>query len=158
MLAIATIWIFYLVAPLKVEERKLQEISSQIEAKKEEAKKVETLKKEAESLREKITAINNFKHDRVMTLNILRELTSILPKNAWLSRARIATTSVDIDGYAGKATELLPKLEASKYFRKVEFASPIMRDARMDTERFNIKMEIEDTKNKETGNIKNEKK
>jgi len=28
----------------------------------------------------------------------------------------------------------------------------------MDTERFNIKMEIEDTKNKETGNIKNEKK
>ncbi|MBS1127383.1 MAG: hypothetical protein H6Q93_1372, partial [Nitrospirae bacterium] len=70
MLAIATIWIFYLVAPLKVEERKLQEISSQIEAKKEEAKKVETLKKEAESLREKITAINNFKHDRVMTLNM----------------------------------------------------------------------------------------
>ena len=158
MLAIAGIWIFYLVAPLKVEEKRLQEISGQIVLKKEEAKKVEDLKKEAEALREKITAIDNFKHDRIMTLNILRELTSVLPKNAWLSRARVAGTSVDIEGYAGKATELLPKLEASKFFRKVEFASPIMRDQRMDSERFNIKMEIEVTKNNETGNIKNEKK
>ena len=91
-----------------------------------------------------------------MTLNILRELTSILPKNAWLSRARLTSTSVDIEGYAGTATGLLPKLEASEYFRKVEFASPIMRDARMNAERFNIKMEVEDTNTGEK--IKHEKK
>lgn len=157
-LAIVSIWIFYLIAPLKIEEKRLQEISAQIVLKKEEAKKVEALKKEAESISEKIIAIDNFKHDRVMTMDVLRELTSILPKNAWLSRARIASSSVDIEGYAGKATELLPKLEASKYFRKVEFSSPIMRDARMTAEKFNIKMELEDTKNNETGNIKNEKK
>ena len=158
MLTILSIWIFYLIAPLKIEEKRLQEISGQILLKKEEAKKVEALKKEAESISEKITAIDNFKHDRVMTMDVLRELTSILPKNAWLSRARIASSSVDIEGYAGKATELLPKLEASKYFRKVEFSSPIMRDTRMTAEKFNIKMEIEATKNNETGNIKNEKK
>jgi len=158
MLAIAIIWIFYLVAPLKVEEKRLQEISGQIVLKKEEAKKVEALKKEAESLREKTTAVNNFKNNRIMTLNILKELTSTLPKNAWLSRARIASTSVDIEGYAGKATELLPKLEASKYFRKVEFSSPTIRDAKMNAERFNIKMEIEDTKNSAGEKIKNEKK
>ncbi|MFZ2198072.1 MAG: PilN domain-containing protein [Thermodesulfovibrionales bacterium] len=154
ILAIATIWVFYLIAPLKIEEKRLQEISAQIVLKKEEAKKVEALKKEAESLREKITAIDNFKHDRIMTINILRELSSILPKNAWLSRARIASSSVDIEGYAGKATELLPKLEASKYFRKVEFSSPIMKDARMTAEKFNIKMEIEYTKNNESGEHK----
>jgi Tfp pilus assembly protein PilN len=156
MLAIATIWIFYLIAPLRVEERRLQEISTQIEAKKEEARKVEALKKEAESIRTEIAAINNFKHDRIMTLNIIRELTSILPKNAWLSRAKITTASVDIEGYAATATELLPKLEASTYFRKVEFASPTIRDAKMNAERFNIKMEIEDTNKGEK--IKNEKK
>ena len=158
MLAIATIWIFYLIAPLKVEEKRLQEISGQIVLKKEEAKKVEALKKEAESIVAEIAAINNFKNDRIMTLNILKELTSTLPKTAWISRARITTTSVDIEGYAGTATELLPKLEASKYFRKVEFASPIMRDARMNADRFNIKMEIEDTKDSAGEKIKNEKK
>ena len=124
--------------------------------KKEEAKKVEGLRKEAESISAEIALINNFKNDRIMTLNILRELTSILPKNAWLSRARLTSTSVDIEGYAGTATGLLPKLEASKYFRKVEFASPTVRDAKMNTERFNIKMEREDTNKGEQ--IKNEKK
>lgn len=143
MLSIALTCIYYLVAPLNVEERRLQEISRQIGPLKEEAKKVEALKKEAESLEERITAIDNFKHERIMTLGILKELASVLPKNTWLSRTRIGTTSVDIEGYAAKATELLPKLEASHYFRKVEFASPIMWDARMNSERFNIKMELE---------------
>ncbi len=158
VLAIAAIWIFYLTAPLKVEEKKLQEISGQIEAKKEEARKVEALKKEAASIGAETASVNNFKNNTVMTLNIIRELTSILPKNAWLSRARITTTSVDIEGYAGTATELLPKLEASKYFKKVEFASPTIRDPRMNADRFNIKMEIEDTKDVAGEKIKNEKK
>ena len=156
LIAIGSICIFYLIAPLKVEENRLQEISSQIVLKKEEAKKVEGLRKEAESISAEIALINNFKNDRIMTLNILRELTSILPKNAWLSRARLTSTSVDIEGYAGTATGLLPKLEASEYFRKVEPASPIMRDARMNAERFNIKMEVEDTNTGEK--IKHEKK
>ena len=157
-LAIASVWIFYLIAPLNVEEKKLQEISSQIGTKKEEARKVEALKKEEESLRAEIAVIDNFKNDRIMTLNILKELTLTLPKTAWLSRARLTTTTVDIEGYADTATELLPKLEASKYFRKVEFASSTMRDARMNTDRFNIKMEIENTNNSKGEKISNEKK
>ena len=156
VLAIASIWIFYLIAPLKVEEKKLQAISGQIVLKKEEAMKVEALKKEAEAITTEIAAVNNFKNSRVMTLNILKELTVTLPRTAWISRAKITTESVDIEGYATTATELLPKLEASKFFKKVEFVSPTIRDARMNAERFNIKMEIEDTNKGE--NIKNEKK
>jgi hypothetical protein len=34
-------------------------------------------------------------------------------------------------------------LEASKFFQKVEFASPTFRDARLNTDRFQIKMELE---------------
>jgi hypothetical protein len=37
----------------------------------------------------------------------------------------------------------LPKLEASKYLKKVEFASPTIRDIRMSADRFVVKMEIE---------------
>lgn len=158
LLAIAGVWIFYLIAPLKVEEKRLQEISGQIGSKKEEAKKVETLKMEADALRAEIAVINNFKNDRIMALNILKELTLTLPKTAWLSRTRLTTTAVDIEGYASAATELLPKLEASKYFRKVEFASSTIRDARMKADRFNIKMEIEETKNSKGEKISNEKK
>lgn len=158
LLVIASLWLFYLIAPLRVEGRKLQQISSQIGQKKEEAKKVEDLKKEAESLGAEIALINNFKDDRIMALDIMKELTTILPKSAWVSRMKITAASVDIEGYAATATELLPKLEASKYFAKVEFASSTMRDARMNADRFNIRMEIENAKNSTGGKAKDEKK
>ena len=40
-------------------------------------------------------------------------------------------------------TGILPKLEDSRYFKKVEFASPTIRDTRLKADRFIIKMEIE---------------
>jgi general secretion pathway protein L len=125
---------------------------------KEEVRKIEALKKELDSLNNEITTINNFKENRPMTLNILKELTSILPKTAWLTRARITESTVEIEGYASSASMLLPKLEASNYFKKAEFASPTFRDARMNADRFNIKMEIEGIKKDEGEVPKNEKK
>jgi general secretion pathway protein L len=143
LLSILALWVLYLVAPLKMERKRLAEIDQQIAARKEEVLKVEALKKETEGARQELASIHDFKSQRPLALNILKELTSILPKNAWLSRMRITRTGVDIEGYAGTATGLLSKLEASPYFRKVEFGSPTFRDTRLNAERFNIKMELE---------------
>ncbi len=149
ILSIMVIWAFYLIAPLKVEEKRLQEIDRQIMLRKEDVRKVETLKKELEALNNEISTINNFKENRPMALNIIRELTAILPKSAWLTRVRITGSTVNIEGYAASATGLLPKLEASSYFKKAEFASPTYRDTRMNADRFNIKVEIEGIKKDE---------
>ncbi|MFH1025867.1 MAG: PilN domain-containing protein [Nitrospirota bacterium] len=143
LLIILGLWIVYLVAPLQIEEKRLQEIDRQIMSRKEEVKKVETLKKEIEALEGEIATINNFKENRRMSLDILKELTAILPKIVWLSRVRVSETNVDLEGYASSATGLLSKLEASSFFKKVEFSSPTFRDTRMNADRFNIKMEIE---------------
>ncbi|MEW6416512.1 MAG: PilN domain-containing protein [Nitrospirota bacterium] len=146
ILSIIVMWVFYLIAPLKVEEKRLREIDRQIMLRKEDVRKVETLKKEIEALNDEISTINNFKENNPMALNIIKELTAILPKNTWLTRVRIAESAVNIEGYAASATGLLPKLEASNYFKKAEFASPTFRDARMNADRFNIKVEIEGIK------------
>jgi len=156
--AIIALWILYMVAPLRIEEKRLKEIDHQIMLRREEVRKVEALKKEIDTLSNEISTINNFKENRPMALNILKELTTILPKTAWLIRVRIIETTVEIEGYASSATELLPKLEASKYFQKVAFASPTFRDAGMRADRFNIKMEIEGPKIDEEERVKSEKK
>jgi Tfp pilus assembly protein PilN len=143
LLIILGLWIVYLVAPLQIEERRLEEIDRQIMSRKEEVKKVEALKKEIEALGGEIATINNFKENRRMSLDIIKELTAILPKTAWLSRVRVSETNVDLEGYASSASGLLSKLETSSFFKKVEFSSPTFRDTRMNADRFNIKMEIE---------------
>lgn len=149
VLAILVMWILYLIAPLRVEEKRLEEIDRQIALRKEEVKKVESLKKELATLEKEIFTIADFKERRPLALNILRELTAILPKTAWLSRLRITETTVEIEGYAASATGILSKLEASLYFQKAEFASPTFRDTRMNSDRFNIKMELEGIKKEE---------
>jgi Tfp pilus assembly protein PilN len=143
VLLLLAMWILYLVSPLRIEGKRLQEIDRQISLRKEEVRNTEALKKEVGSLAHSLATINDFKHNKVLALNILKELTILLPKNAWLTRARITDKTVEIEGYSASATGLLPKLEASSYFKKAEFASPTFRDARMNADRFNIKMEIE---------------
>ncbi len=141
--AVIVIWALYLLAPLQVEKDRLAQITRAIASKKAEVKKVEGLKKDAAELTAEISSIRSFKEDRPMALNILKVLTVVLPKTTWLTRIRVSETEVNIEGYAASASELLPKLEASKLFQKVEFASPTFRDVRMNSDRFVIKMEIE---------------
>jgi Tfp pilus assembly protein PilN len=149
-IAILGMWILYIIAPLRVEERRLQEIDRQISLRKEEVNKIETLKKEIGALNDDISTVDSFKESKPMALNLLKELTIILPKNTWVTRVRITETGVDLEGYSSSATGLLSKIEASRYFKKTEFASPTFRDTRMNADRFNIKTTIVGLKKDET--------
>ncbi|MDA8083406.1 MAG: pilus assembly protein PilM [Nitrospiraceae bacterium] len=140
---IAAAGILYVVAPLRIEQNRLDAIASQISSKKDEVKKIEALQKNIGDLQAEINTVNDFKPAEPVTLNYLKEITTILPKSAWISRLKFSKSTVDLEGYAGSANELLPKLEASRYFKKVEFAQPTFRDSRMNADRFVIRMEIE---------------
>jgi Tfp pilus assembly protein PilN len=147
----------YLVLPLEMQKSRLREIDAHIASRKGEIKKIEALKKEINTLSGEISRIKEFKESRPMALNIMKELTTLLPNTVWLTRTRIAEETVEIEGYASVATEILTKLEQSKLFKKVEFTSPTIRDARMNADRFVIKMEIEGFEKKQAGGEKDEK-
>jgi Tfp pilus assembly protein PilN len=148
----------HVLMPLQIEQRRLLEIDRQVAERKDQVKKVEALKKEVESLEQEIAEIRVFKESRPMMLNIMKELTSVLPGSVWLTRARVTEETVDVEGYAQSATEILAKLEQSRLFKKVEFTSPTIRDTRMNADRFVIKMEIEGFEKKESLKPKDEKK
>ena len=153
---IATI-IPYLVVPLEIQKSRLRVIDAHIASRKGEIKKIEALKKEISTLSGEIARIKEFKESRPMALDIMKELTTLLPNTVWLTRTRITEETVEIEGYASTATELLTKLEQSKLFQKVEFTSPTIRDARMNADRFVIKMEIEGLQKKQAGGEKDGK-
>jgi Tfp pilus assembly protein PilN len=132
----------YWTTPIEIETKRLQHLDKQIALKRNEVKKVETLKKEIESVSTEINLINNFKQVKPLSINILRELTALLPKNAWLTRIRIFETQINIEGYAPSATSLIPRLEGSPLFKKIEYAAPTFKDTRQNMDRFQIKMEL----------------
>jgi Tfp pilus assembly protein PilN len=148
--------LFWMLSPLQIEEQRIEAVDREIATRKNEVKTVEALKKDVENVEKEILAIGTFKTSRPMVLILLKEITRSLPKNAWLSRVRIAESMIEIEGYAASATELLPKLEASAYFKKVDFASSTFRDTRMNADRFTIKMEMEGLPEERAGNGKQE--
>jgi Tfp pilus assembly protein PilN len=143
LLGLMAMTAFYWITPVKIETRRLALIDKQITQKKGEVKKVEALRREIDAVTKERNIIGDFKNSRQMTIGLLKELTLVIPKDAWLTRVRISEKQVNIEGYAPSATALIPKLEASPFFEKVEFASPTYRDPKLNQDRFQIKMEIE---------------
>ncbi len=143
LIALVTLGLFSLAASLQIETKRVEAVEHEIAARSNEVRQIEALKKDTAALEKEINTIEQFKTKRRMVLNLFKELTLILPKNTWLASIRITDSTVNIDGFAASATDILPKLEASPYFQKVEFVSQTFRDVRMNADRFAIKMEIE---------------
>lgn len=137
----------YAAMPLQIEEKRLKEIDRQIALRKDQVKVTESIIGEIETINREQALIEGFRKEQTPTIDMLKELTSIIPKNAWLSRVRIAGNQVNLEGYSPSASGLIEMLEASRYFQKVEFASPTFRDARQNMDRFQIKMELKGTRN-----------
>jgi general secretion pathway protein L len=135
--------------PLYLDYQKVSMIDQELSARKGEIKKIETLRKEYNSLHDEHKAVMGFKQSKPQALKILKELTVILPKSVWLTRIHINEANVSIEGYATSATDILPLIEASPHFTKVEFSSPTIRDGKMNADRFVIRTEIEGMKKEE---------
>jgi hypothetical protein len=70
-------------------------------------------------------------------LAVLRELTEILPSDAWVTYLAFDAKGVEMTGQAGAASTLIPLLENSPKLERVEFASPVTRGR--DREQFRIR-------------------
>ena len=49
-------------------------------------------------------------------LQMLQQLTKLLPDGTWLQELNISEDTVDINGYSNHAADLVPPLENSPYF------------------------------------------
>ncbi|OPY02982.1 MAG: Fimbrial assembly protein (PilN) [Syntrophorhabdus sp. PtaB.Bin047] len=155
---IAVAALLYLIVPLQMEKARLDRIEYQLKIRRGEIRAIEALRQEIGSIETDMNRIREFKESAPMALDVMKELTTILPKSVWLTRLRITGETVETEGYAASATEMLPRLEQSSLFKKVEFSSPTIRDTRLNADRFVIKMQMEGFEEKKAGGPKDERK
>ncbi|MBF0592736.1 MAG: PilN domain-containing protein [Nitrospirae bacterium] len=139
LLLLLPIAVFDMYIPIWKDEQALIELDKQIKVLKPEVDKVETLKKEINAMQDDLTALNNFHNKRRLTLEMLKELTTILPPDTWFARLTITDKDIMIEGYAQTASVLLGILENSKYFKDVVTSATTYKDQRLGKERFQIK-------------------
>lgn len=69
-------------------------------------------------------------------VDLLRELTAILPDDTWVERLQIKGDTVQIIGQSAKASALVAIVESSGLFNGAGFLSPVTTDPRTGKERF----------------------
>ena len=129
--------------------KELNAIEAEIKKRKPEVEAVERLQKQKEELGKEISGLGKVKMDEVSKIEILRELTQILPSTIWIWNFKFTGKEIEISGFADSASDLIPLLDKSPLFEKVEFMSPVTKERVMiggeakEKERFKIKARVE---------------
>ena len=102
-------------------------------------REVRDQEREAQLLTENLQILRG--SDRAAATVYLRELTGLIPTNAYLTSFRMRKGKVEIEGFAKGASELIPAIEKSRYFSAAQFTSPVTQ-AQNNEERFSLSTRI----------------
>jgi Tfp pilus assembly protein PilN len=102
-----------------------------------EVNQADHLRAEVEALEKKADYLNKLQNGRPTALDMMAELSRIIPDKAWVQQLMISEKGLQLEGYADAASELIPILDASPMFKDVAFLSSITKE-RDGKERFSI--------------------
>jgi Tfp pilus assembly protein PilN len=128
--------------------------NADIKKRKPEVDAIEKLQKQKEELGKEISDFGKIEAGEPSKVEILRELAQILPATVWIWNLKYTGKEIEISGFADSGSEgLIPLLDRSPFFEKVEFMTPITKERiqtiaggnviNTEKERFKIKMRLE---------------
>jgi len=102
-------------------------------------KQVKALEDEIAEMRRQLDILTGGQDRRATVL--LKELSEIVPTDAYLTALNLRGGRLTMDGFAHSASDLIAALEKSKHFKNVSFTSPTTKAG--DKDRFSLVAEIE---------------
>jgi len=124
-------------------------LREEMKRRKPEVEAVENLRKQREELFRDFSDLEKIRAGEISKVEILRELTQILPPTVWIWNFKLTGKEIEISGFADSASDLIPRLDRSPLFERVEFLAPVTKEREKRTgeekerERFKIKMRLE---------------
>jgi Tfp pilus assembly PilM family ATPase len=130
--------ILALMAPGWREQRHLSRLNAEIVRLDPTVKDVDRALRELERKRKLLATAATLEAAAIRPLPVLRDLTEMLPNDAWLTTVSLDPKGVELTGAASAASTLIPLLENSPRLERVEFSSPVTR-SRDNREQFRIR-------------------
>lgn len=94
------------------------------------------------SISDQVTFLTKIRKARPTMTETIAELTRLIPDDSHILDLRIAEGTIDLTGFANRASELLTILDGSPMFEAPRFVSPVTKDQRSDKERFQIAVDL----------------
>jgi Tfp pilus assembly protein PilN len=128
---IAAAAIFMSVAPYE-DRSYLRSLQTEIGKVEKQAQHAAQLDRDADAARRKALLLDEFRRRPKADMDVLAELTRILPPPAWLNSVDISRTQVVLAGEAEQAAPLLKTIDSSPLFEASEFLMPPMRQGTVE--------------------------
>ncbi len=146
-LALGVIAVMLLLAaialPLTNKALVINELDARMELVQDKAEVTRRLREKVEQLGTDSRFLTDKKQATPLALELIDELTRLLPDDTWIERLDIKGREVLIQGQSASAAALIPVIESSDRFNNPRFRSPVTRLPRTNTERFHLSAEVE---------------
>ena len=129
--------------PLMNKTQVINDLDARMELIKDKAEVTRRLREKVEQLGTDASFLANKKQATPLTLELIDELTRLLPDDTWIERLDIKGQEVLVQGQSASAAALIPVIESSDRLGNARFRSPVTRLPRTNTERFHLSAEIE---------------
>ncbi len=133
-----------MVLPLQQQRRLTRALEAEVATAKVKADAGRKLQAEMQQAIAQSNFIVDRKRGRPAFVDVLDELTTLLPDNTWLIRIRYSNGELQAFGNSPSASALVGVLEASPLFAQAQFRAPVTRDPRLGVERFHIAAQVVD--------------
>lgn len=128
--------------PLWMKGLYIEDLQEQTATAAKKVKEIEKIKAGAQNLLNDVNKLTAQKQNEPSMVEVLNELTGLLPKDTWLNSFQYAKHKIQIQGLSASASALIGILEGSHYFKQVSFISPVIPDRQSGQDRFQIAMEV----------------
>ncbi len=141
-LALAVLALMLVIAvlslPLIDKRQRIQALEPLLEAASAKADQARQLRKEIDLLTANARFLTDKKQSWLPVLEVMDELTRILPDDTWITRLDIKGSELQIQGQSASAAALIPLIESSSVLQNPGFRSPVTQVPRSDLERFHL--------------------
>ncbi len=110
------------------QQLRLSRLNAEIAQLRAEVPRIDKTRAKCKEVEKQIDYLNSLRHGDVTVLDVLKELSQRIPKNAWVMTLTFSDKGVQIHGLAESASGLIPSIEDSPLFKDTAFLSPITRN------------------------------
>jgi general secretion pathway protein L len=124
--------------PLVQKNRAIEALEAQVQAAAAEARQGAELRQDLEKMAEASQFLVAKKASDVMIVELIDEVSRILPDHTWIARLDLSGDELQIQGQSSASSSLIRIIESSPWFENVRFASPVVQISGTDSDRVHI--------------------
>jgi general secretion pathway protein L len=128
--------------PIVQKNRAIAAIEAQVEAAAVEARAGSDLRQDLERMATASRFLVEKRATEIMTVELIDELSRILPDHTWISRLDLSDSELQLQGQSSASASLIAIIEASPQFENARFRSPVVQMTGTDRDRFHISADV----------------